>query len=137
EEYGWFNNHHWIFPMFPRRFAESACLKCHHNVVELRPSQRFPEPPAPKLMEGYDLILANGCFGCHEINGFKGADERLGPDLRLEPNYYAVAAQLTQDPGLEKLGPQVLDWARELIHHPEHDGARRRLMEAINQDAAS
>ena len=30
-EYGWFNNHHWSFPMFPKRFAESACLKCHHG----------------------------------------------------------------------------------------------------------
>ena len=34
-EYGWFNNHHWIYPMYPDRFSESSCLKCHHEVVEL------------------------------------------------------------------------------------------------------
>jgi hypothetical protein len=34
-ELGWFNNHHWIFPMYPKRFAESSCLKCHHDVTEL------------------------------------------------------------------------------------------------------
>ena len=53
-KHGWFNNHHWIFPMNPKRFAESSCLKCHHDVVELEPSERFPDPPAPKLMDGYD-----------------------------------------------------------------------------------
>ena len=51
-EHGWFNNHHWIFPMSPTRFAESSCLKCHHEVTELEPSERFPDPPAPKLMAG-------------------------------------------------------------------------------------
>ena len=38
--------------MFPARFAESSCLKCHHEVADLEPSQRFPEPPAPKVVEG-------------------------------------------------------------------------------------
>jgi hypothetical protein len=55
-EHGWFNNHHWIFPMLPNRFEQSSCLKCHHQVVDLEPSDKFPEPPAPKLVEGYHLI---------------------------------------------------------------------------------
>lgn len=93
-EYGWFDNHHWIFPMFPERFAQSSCLKCHHDVVELEPSKKFPNPPAPKLMHGYDLIRKYGCFGCHEINGYHGPHKRLGPDLRLEPNYFAAAQGL-------------------------------------------
>ena len=86
-EYGWFDNHHWIFPMYPDRFSESLCLKCHHDVVELQPSERFPEPPAPKLVEGFNLIKDVGCFGCHEINGYDGPNRRIGPDLRAEPNY--------------------------------------------------
>ena len=58
--------------MYPKRFAESLCLKCHHDVTELEPSERFPDPPAPKLMEGFRLIQDFGCYGCHEINGFDG-----------------------------------------------------------------
>ena len=73
--------------MTPERFIESNCLKCHHEVVELEPSERFPEPPAPKLVEGYQLVRQYGCYGCHEINGFDGPNKRLGPDLRLEPNF--------------------------------------------------
>jgi hypothetical protein len=93
-EHGWFDNHHWIYPMYPKRFAEAACLKCHHDVTELEVSERFPEPPAPKVTHGYHLIRKYGCYGCHEVNGFDGPDRRVGPDLRTEPNYFAAALQL-------------------------------------------
>ena len=66
-------------------------------------ARKYPDPPAPKLIAGYETIRRYGCFGCHEINGFAGADKRIGPDLRLEPNYYAAAEQLKTDPGLAKL----------------------------------
>ena len=62
DEHGWFNNHHWIFPMLPDRFEQSSCLKCHHQVVDLMPSERFPEAPAAKLVEGWDTIRQYGCY---------------------------------------------------------------------------
>lgn len=95
-EQGWFDNPHWIFPMYAKRFAESTCLKCHHEVVDLEPSEKFPIAPAPKVTHGYQLIRKYGCFGCHEVNGFDGPAKRVGPDLRLEPNYFAVAQELTR-----------------------------------------
>ncbi len=97
DEYGWFDNPHWIYPMYPKRFAESACLKCHHEVVELEPSERYPDAPAPKVTHGYHLVRKFGCFGCHEVNGFDGPTRRVGPDLRLEPNYFAVALELVRN----------------------------------------
>lgn len=93
-EHGWFDNHHWIYPMWPKRFDESGCLKCHHEVVELERSEKFPDPPAPKVTHGYHLIRKYGCYGCHEVNGYDGPDKRIGPDLRTEPNFYAAALQL-------------------------------------------
>ena len=96
-QYGWFDNPHWIYPMYPKRFAESSCLKCHHEVVELEPSEQFPDAPAPKVTHGYHLIRKYGCFGCHEVNGFDGPTKRVGPDLRLEPNYFAVALELVRN----------------------------------------
>ncbi len=94
QDHGWFDNPHWIFPMYPKRFSESACLKCHHGVVELELSERFPDAPAPKVTHGYHLIRKYGCYGCHEVNGFDGPTRRIGPDLRTEPNYFAVAQQI-------------------------------------------
>lgn len=133
KEYGWFNNHHWIFPMYPKRFAESSCLKCHHEVTELEPSDRFPDPPAPKLTKGHDLIRQYGCFGCHEINGYDGPTKRRGPDMRSEPMYFAAAQQLLIDPGLNAEQKKL---ALEVIAHPELDGPRKLLAESIRIDAA-
>jgi cytochrome c2 len=125
---GWFDNHHWSFPMYPKRFAESLCLKCHHEVAELEPSEKFPDPPAPKLMAGYHLIQQYGCYGCHEINGYDGPNRRIGPDLRTEPNYAAAAEALSAGGVLDKK-QQV--WASDLIQDPTNDAARHALSESL------
>jgi cytochrome c551/c552 len=136
-EHGWFNNHHWIFPMKPQRFEQSSCLKCHHQVVDLEPSERYPEPPADKLVEGYHLIRSYGCYGCHEINGWAGPDKRIGPDMRLAPNYHEVAAALQADPGLPDLGPTAVRWADDVRSGPDGRQARDRLRDLIERDAAA
>jgi mono/diheme cytochrome c family protein len=82
KRYGWFFNHDWEFPMYSSRFMESACLKCHHQVTDLIRAGSKEE--APKVLKGFNLVRENGCFGCHEISGFK-SNRPIGPDLRLEP----------------------------------------------------
>jgi cytochrome c551/c552 len=137
DEHGWFNNHHWILPMLPQRFEQSSCLKCHHQVVDLEPSVRFPEPPAAKLVEGYHLIRQYGCYGCHEINGWSGPEQRIGPDMRLAPNYHEVAAAIGDDPGLAELGSSVERWVGDVRRSPDGREARERLRDAIERDAAA
>ena len=156
--YGWFDNPHWEYPMVAQRFAESVCLKCHHRVVELLPSTRFPEPPAPQLLRGYQLIQTYGCFGCHEINGFEG-DKSIGPDVRVEPNYAAVAQELAhqfltrhadEHPAASANGsaeaalpqPTLPAWeertdlASRLAADPHDAAARRGLRQLLERDAA-
>lgn len=135
QEHGWFDNPHWIYPMNPQRFAESSCLKCHHDVVELEPSERFPEAPAAKLTHGYHLIRKYGCYGCHEVNGFDGPNRRVGPDLRLEPNYFAVAQDLLAKAKGEGKAQEAVSMARELVAHPEDNATRNRLRQLIDEDA--
>lgn len=132
-DYGWFDNHHWIYPMSPKRFIESTCLKCHHDVTELEPSERFPEAPAPQLIKGYHLLSKYGCYGCHEINGYDG-EKRIGPDMRIEPNVFAAALQLKTDPAYESLSDIAKDWAEQLAQHPEREAVRERLYEVLNAD---
>ncbi len=130
EEYGWFSNHHWIFPMQPQRFMESTCLKCHHNVTELQTSERFPDPPAPTLLKGFDLISTYGCYGCHEINGYDGPDRRIGPDLRLEPNFFAAAQQLLAHiPLRSHQFEQQLEQARQATEQASGEGG---LLEGVD-----
>ena len=127
--------------MYPTQFEESGCLKCHHEVVDLEPSPKFPDPPAHTLVKGYELVRNYGCFGCHEINGFNGPQKRVGPDLRAEPPFYAAAAQLQSDVALSKLPDDVKadvnNWVETVLHHPENDDARRRLQEFIASQSQS
>ncbi len=109
-EFAWFNNHFWEYPMQPARMRESACLKCHHSVVELGQNKKFGAT-APKVYQGWQLIKKYGCFGCHDINGFD-AGKPVGPDLRLEPQTLAEAKKIADDSkavaGLErKVGPSL------------------------------
>lgn len=103
DRYGWSPGEHWDFPMLAARFTESRCVKCHHAVTDLEPSRRFPDPPAPKLLAGYNRVRELGCFGCHEINGYDDTGRSVGPDLRLEPKGT-----------LRKVGPALRDVGQRL-----------------------
>ncbi|MDW8223629.1 MAG: hypothetical protein RMJ82_11855, partial [Gemmatales bacterium] len=124
----------WDFPMIPLRFIEASCLKCHHEVMDLKRSDGREE--APKLLKGYRLARELGCFGCHEISGYK-AGRRVGPDLRLEPypppeelppaERSYLLSTLSEPPGnLRKVGPGLRlihtklspDWVERWIRSP-------------------
>src|SRR5262249_15119807 len=83
KEHDWASSHFWDYPMLPKRFVESGCLKCHHQVTDL--VRYGSKVEAPKLMRGYNLVRESGCFGCHEIASIRKGQE-VGPDLRLEPS---------------------------------------------------
>src|SRR5260370_36314987 len=122
--------------MLAMRFAESPCLKCHHQVTDLIRYGNKME--APKLIKGYELVRENGCFGCHEIAGLK-SNREVGPDLRLEPSPPLEAytpgerAKILSDaenpPGtMRKVGPSLYriaektnqHWARRWIQAPRN-----------------
>ncbi|QDT75025.1 Cytochrome c [Lacipirellula limnantheis] len=128
QEYGWFDNHHWIFPMKPARFVESNCLKCHHNKGELEPSQKFPDPPAPQVVEGWTLVEEYGCFGCHEINGWDSPTASVGPDVRLEPNYAEVAGAILHS---KALSDGQREMAQQLRVQPSNNELRLQLLGAL------
>src|SRR5262249_13594686 len=127
--HGWERNHLWDYPMLPRRFVESSCIKCHHEPTDL--IRHGSKEEAPKLLRGYNLVKENGCFGCHEIAGLKSG-RRVGPDLRLEPapalDYLSQAEQekakndQANPPGaLRKVGPSL----RRLAEKTTHDWTAR------------
>jgi cbb3-type cytochrome oxidase cytochrome c subunit len=109
EKYSWEEIHHWPWQMNRSRFVESGCVKCHPHVVDLD-SPKFGST-APKLLEGYNIVRQYGCFGCHEITGWK-AGKLIGPDLRLEPQTEderkkAVADPMNPPGRQRKVGPSL------------------------------
>jgi mono/diheme cytochrome c family protein len=136
KEHEWASNHYWDYPMLPKRFLESSCLKCHYQVTDM--IRYGSKLEAPKLIRGYNLVRESGCFGCHEIASIKGGRE-IGPDLRLEPSppleAYTPAerAKMTADPlnppgTMRKVGPSLYRisektnqaWARKWIQAPRN-----------------
>lgn len=127
-DYHWAESLHpdfmWDYPQIPHRFIESSCLKCHHQVFDLIRTDGKEE--APKLLEGYRLVRDLGCFGCHEISGYKSG-RSIGPDLRLEPH-----------PPLDNLSP--LERAKAMADPGDPPGGfrkvgpgLRRLAEKLNE----
>jgi cbb3-type cytochrome oxidase cytochrome c subunit len=98
EEHGWKEIHMWDFPMYPKRFIESSCVKCHTQVTDI--------PQAKKLQAGYQRIVKYGCTGCHQIGG----EGSSGPDLSDER---------TIGPNLSHISSKVAaDWALKWIANP-------------------
>lgn len=138
EKYGYSYNHFWEYPMFPKRLAEAACVKCHHNIVELGVNPKFGAS-APKLFQGYELVRQYGCFGCHEINGFN-AGKPIGPDLRLEPQTAEEAERIAADPTavagtMRKVGPGLRhiaskttkEWTEYWVEEPKRFHPETRM----------
>ncbi|MBX7102728.1 MAG: cytochrome c [Gemmataceae bacterium] len=110
-EHHWRSIHDWDTPMYPPRFAQAACIKCHHQPESMITESVKDE--APKLMKGYNLVRELGCFGCHEIAGMKSG-RWVGPDLRLEP-----------EPPLESLSPA--ERAKRLEDTANPPGTQRKV----------
>jgi cbb3-type cytochrome oxidase cytochrome c subunit len=88
-EYGWQSIHFWDYPMLPKQFIESSCVKCHHQITDI--------PQAKQLQAGYQRIVQYGCTGCHTIGG----EGSFGPDLTDErtvgPNLSHIASKVSKD----------------------------------------
>jgi cytochrome c2 len=72
-------------PMRPLETIEANCGTCH---------RALDPPDAPRLAEGRRLIIASGCFSCHDIPGFEGLTFR-GPSLdsignKVRPGWLAA-----------------------------------------------
>ncbi len=143
QKFGYSYNHFWEFPMYPERLAEAACLKCHHNVVELGVNPKYGAS-APKLFKGYELIRQYGCFGCHEINGFS-AGKPIGPDMRLEPQSPEEAERIAADPSsvagtMRKVGPGLRHlasktnkaWTEYWVEEPKRFHPETRMPQFFN-----
>jgi cbb3-type cytochrome oxidase cytochrome c subunit len=118
KDYHWQQIHMWDYPMLPKRFVESSCLKCHHEVTDV--------PQAKKLQAGYQRIVKFGCTGCHAIGG----EGSFGPDLTSEravgPNLSHIAAKNAKE--------WVLKWITN-PHAFRPDSRMPRFYGLINNNA--
>ncbi|HLF95188.1 MAG TPA: hypothetical protein VJB14_17105, partial [Planctomycetota bacterium] len=63
ERYNWNYRELWDLPMFPSKFAQSSCRRCHADAVEL--------DGAEKYVQGMKLFERAGCYGCHRTETYQ------------------------------------------------------------------
>lgn len=63
-------------------------VKCHHDPYQI--------PGAKKLLLGYKTVRTYGCFGCHEINGYKEDGTQIGPESSHRAERLAASAPLVR-----------------------------------------
>ena len=73
KKYDWEKIHHWLQPMYPTKYTQAGCFKCHTNTSDLA--------GAEKLNFGLSLINNSGCNGCHYNANWESVG-MAGPDLR-------------------------------------------------------
>ena len=82
EEHGWEPMHHWENPMFPKRYTEAGCYKCH--------SGNMPLKEAETLSLGLSVFEKSGCYACHNVARWDNAP-KPGPSL------YKLASKTSKD----------------------------------------
>ena len=80
--YGWEELHYWDQKMYPARYSEAGCLKCHAGEPTIK--------GADKATLGLTLIEKAACFGCHQL-------ERYADWKRRGPNLANIADKLDRD----------------------------------------
>ncbi|MFO0953926.1 MAG: c-type cytochrome [Isosphaeraceae bacterium] len=118
-EHHWHKMHHWDEPMLPKRFMESSCLKCHHQVTDV--------PQAKKLQSGYERIVKYGCTGCHTIGGEGSFGPSLTEERQVGPNLGHIGSKVSKD--------WTLNWIKN-PHAFRPDSRMPRFYGVTNNNAA-
>ena len=121
-EHGWFNNHHWIFPMHPKRFAESSCLKCHHEVAELEAERALSRSARAEVDRRLQHDSPVRLLRLPRDQRLRRPNSRVGPDMRAEPNY-SPPLQSAAWPSRDLNEPSERSWPARWSQHPDDDSA--------------
>jgi len=84
KKYGWELDEFVEMPIYPIKYAQAGCYRCHAKEVNF--------PLAPRLDAGMRVIEGLGCWGCHRI---KGLEEQRLP--KVGPSLEKVAAKVTPE----------------------------------------
>ncbi|HLY75031.1 MAG TPA: multiheme c-type cytochrome, partial [Planctomycetota bacterium] len=97
EKYNWNYRELWDLPMFPTKYVQASCRRCHTEATEL--------DGAEKYVEGMKLVERVGCYGCHRIDSYQILQKDLdNPAIdvnrksrRPGPPLTRIATKVTED----------------------------------------
>jgi cytochrome c2 len=106
ERYDWNYRELWDLPMFPSKYVQASCRRCHVDAVELDGGEKY--------VEGMKIVERAGCYGCHRIDTHMILPKDVNnPDT--DPN----RKQRRPGPPLTRIATKVTpDWAAKWILEP-------------------
>jgi cbb3-type cytochrome oxidase cytochrome c subunit len=106
EKYNWNYRELWDLPMFPTRYVQASCRRCHVDAVELDGGEKY--------VEGMKLVERVGCYGCHRIDTY----QILEKDLK-NPAIDANRKNRRPGPPLLRISTKVTEeWAAKWVLAP-------------------
>jgi hypothetical protein len=113
ERYNWNYRELWDLPMFPTKYVQASCRRCHVDAVDL--------DGAPKYVQGMKLVERIGCFGCHRMDTYQipPKDEQPGGGREPEEPPARPAAHAHRGQGDRGLGRQVVPRRRLPSDHAD------------------
>jgi mono/diheme cytochrome c family protein len=124
ERYDWNYRELWDLPMFPSKFAQSSCRRCHAQEVDL--------DGADKYVQGMTVFERAGCYGCHRTDSYQILPKDVG-DPGLDPNRRARRP----GPPLTRIASKVTEeWAWKWIFAPREFRPTTRMPHFFKQSNA-
>lgn len=121
EKYNWNYRELWDLPMFPTKYIQASCRRCHTEAVEL--------DGAPKYVEGMKLVERVGCYGCHRIDSY----QILPKDLN-NPAIDINSKSRRPGPPLERISNKVTEeWAAKWVLAPREFRPTTRMPHFFGQ----
>jgi len=121
EQYNWNYRELWDLPMFPTKYVQASCRRCHVDAVDL--------DGADKYVEGMKIVERIGCYGCHRMDTYQILDKDLN-----NPEIEANRKNRRPGPPLDRIATKVTpDWAGKWILAPREFRPTTRMPHFFGQ----
>jgi cbb3-type cytochrome oxidase cytochrome c subunit/cytochrome c551/c552 len=121
ELYNWNYRELWDLPMFPSKYVQASCRRCHTEAVELDGGEKY--------VEGMKLVERVGCYGCHRIDTY----QILAKDLQ-NPEINVNRKNRRPGPPLLRIATKVTpEWASKWVLAPREFRPTTRMPHFFGQ----
>lgn len=121
ERYNWNYRELWDLPMFPTKYVQASCRRCHTDAVELDGGEKY--------VAGMRLVERVGCYGCHRMDTYQILPKDVN-NIAVDPN----RKNRRPGPPLTRITTKVTEeWASKWVLAPREFRPTTRMPHFFQQ----